>query len=101
MVLGFGLLAARFAPLLTRAGATTAKTPLSKWGGASTARKTPWSTVGKVGVTGAAVGAGGVGIGSAIGSAQDSITKGGGGLLVVGGLAIVGLIIIIMITRRK
>jgi|LULF01.1.fsa_nt_gb hypothetical protein len=101
MVLGFGLLAARFAPLLTRAGATTAKTPLSKWGGASTARKTPWSTVGKVGVTGAAVGVGGAGIGSAIGSAQESITKGGGGLLVVGGLAVAVIIIILMLMRRK
>jgi hypothetical protein len=100
MVLGFGLLAARFAPLLLRGGATTAKTPLSKWGATTAAKKTPWGTVAKVGVTGAGVGAGGLGVSSAIGSAQESLSKGGGGLLVVAGLAVAAIIIIIMVVKK-
>jgi hypothetical protein len=100
MVLGFALLAARVANYAARGGTTVAKTPLSKWGGQAVAKKTPWGTVAKVGVTGAAVGAGGLGVSSAIGSAQESISKGGGGLLVVAGLAVAAIIIIIMVVKK-
>ena len=52
-------------------------------------------------VVGGAVGAGGLGISSAVTSAQESIERGGGGLLIVGGLAVAVIIIMFMVFKGR
>jgi len=97
MVFGFALLAARFAALAGRGGQVASKAAVKTvqtpkgWGGISK------GTLVKTGVVGGSIGAGGLGISSAVTSAQESIERGGGGLLVVGGLAIAVIIIMFMV----
>ena len=105
MVLGFALLGARLAAYAGRGVATVSKTAtagITKTG--TIAKSTPWSSVAKVGAVGGTVGAAGFGIGSAISSVDESIGgltggRGGGGFLIVGGLALVIIFLIFM--RRK
>jgi hypothetical protein len=101
MVFSLALLAARFAAMAGRGGQVASKAPIKTvvkpqgWGGISK------GTLVKTGVVGGSVAAGGLGISSAVSSAQESIERGGGGLLVVGGLAIAVIIIIFMVFRGR
>mgnify|MGYP005823565413 FL=1 len=105
MVFGFALLGARLAAYGARGAATVSKTAtagITKTG--TLAKSTPWSSVAKVGAVGGTVGVAGAGIGSAISSVDNSIAgitggRAGGGFLVVGGLALVIILLIFM--RRK
>ena len=105
MVFGLALLGARLAAYGARGAATVSKTAtagITKTG--TLAKTTPWSSVAKVGAVGGTVGAAGLGIGSAISSVDDSIAgitggRGGGGFLIIGGLALVVILFIFM--RRK
>ena len=101
MVFGFALLGARIAayipkvvPLATKAPVKTIVKPQG-WGGISK------KTIVKTGVVGGSIGAGGLGISSAVNSAQESIERGGGGLLVVGGLAFAVIILMFMIFKGR
>ena len=101
MVFGFALLAARLAAMAGRGAGVATKAPIKTvvkpqgWGGISK------GTLVKTSVVGGAVGAGGLGISSAVSSAQESIERGGGGLLVVGGLAIAVIIIMFMVFKGR
>ena len=50
----------------------------------------------KVGALGAGVGLGGIGVSSAIGSVQQSINQGGGGILAIGAISLVLVLIFMM-----
>ncbi len=100
MVFGFALLAARLAAMAGRGAGVASKAAVKTvkpqgWGGISK------GTLVKTGVVGGAVGAGGLGISSAVTSAQESIERGGGGLLIVGGLAVAVIIIMFMVFKGR
>ena len=63
--------------------------------------KTGWGAYAKTGVVGGSIGAAGLGLSSAVGSAQESIEEGGEGLLLVGGVIAVILLFLFLIVRRK
>ena len=64
-------------------------------------KATGWGAYAKTGIVGGSIAAGGLGISSAIGSAQESITEGGGGLLAIGGIIAAILLILFLLLRRK
>jgi len=98
LVFGFALMGARLASYAARAGGTVAtKTPVSR----VIPKTAGWGGIGKTAIVGGSVAAGGLGISSAIGTAQQSFERGGGGLIMVGGFALVGLIIVFMLMRGK
>jgi hypothetical protein len=98
-MLGFGLLAARLAAYGARAGATTTKTAVQTLPKA--AKPTGWGAYVKTGVVGGSIGAAGLGLSEAIGSAEESIQEGGSGVLVVGGVIIAIILFLFLILRRK
>ena len=63
--------------------------------------KTGWGAYAKTGIVGGSIAAGGLGVSSAIGSAQQSIEAGGGGLLAIGGIIAAILLILFLLLRRK
>jgi hypothetical protein len=63
--------------------------------------KTGWGAYAKTGIVGGSVAAGGFGISSAVGSAQQSIEQGGAGLLTVGGIIVAIILFLFIILRRK
>ena len=65
------------------------------------AKTTGWGAYAKTGVVGGSIGAAGLGLSSAVGSAQESIEEGGEGLLLVGGVIAVILLFLFLIVRRK
>jgi len=64
-------------------------------------KATGWGAYAKTGIVGGSIAAGGLGVSSAIGSAQESISEGGGGLLAIGGIIVVILLILFLLLRRK
>ena len=65
------------------------------------AKATGWGAYAKTGIVGGSVAAGGFGISSAVGSAQQSIEQGGAGLLTVGGIIVAIILFLFIILRRK
>ena len=94
-MLGILGLVARGAITAARGGATATKAPIQ-----TIARPTGWGKYAKTGIVGGSVAAGGLGLSSAIGSAQESITQGGGGLLMVGGVIVAIILILFLVLRR-
>ena len=64
-------------------------------------KATGWGAYAKTGIVGGSIAAGGFGISSAVGSAQESIQEGGAGLLTVGGIIVAILLFLFIIMRRK
>jgi len=64
-------------------------------------KATGWGAYAKTGIVGGSIAAGGLGVSSAIGSAQESISEGGGGLLAIGGIIAAILLILFLLLRRK
>jgi len=64
-------------------------------------KATGWGAYAKTGIVGGSIAAGGLGVSSAIGSAQQSIEQGGEGLLFIGGAAVAILLILFLLLRRK
>ena len=93
MVLGLVALAARLGLGAAKAGSKAAVQTVPK--------ATGWGAYAKTGIVGGSVAAGGFGISSAVGSAQQSIEQGGAGLLTVGGIIAVILLFLFIILRRK
>ena len=93
MVLGLVALAARL-------GLSVAK-PATKAAVQTVPKTTGWGTFAKTGIVGGSVAAGGLGISSAVGSAQESIESGGQGLLLVGGVVVAIILFLFLILRRK
>jgi len=93
MVLGLVALAARLGLGAAKAGSKAAVQTVPK--------ATGWGAYAKTGIVGGSVAAGGFGISSAVGSAQQSIEQGGAGLLTVGGIIVAVLLILFIILRRK
>ena len=93
MVLGLVALAARL-------GLAVAK-PATKAAVQTVPKATGWGAYAKTGIVGGSVAAGGFGISSAVGSAQQSIEQGGGGLLAIGGIIAAILLILFLLLRRK
>ena len=93
MVLSLVALAARLGLGAARAGSKAAVQTVPK--------ATGWGAYAKTGIVGGSIAAGGLGISSAIGSAQESITEGGGGLLAIGGIIAAILLILFLLLRRK
>ena len=75
--------------------------PASKQAVQTIPAKTGWGAYAKTGIVGGSVAAGGFGISSAVGSAQQSIEQGGAGLLTVGGIIVAILLFLFIIMRRK
>jgi len=96
MVLGLLGLAARGAIAAARGGGAATKQAVQ-----TLPAKTGWGAYAKTGIVGGSVAAGGFGISSAVGSAQQSIEEGGGGLLAIGGIIAVILLFLFIIMRRK
>ena len=95
----FGLaagLAARLIAPVVRAGATGTKAAVQ-----TVPKATGWGAYAKTGIVGGSVAAGGFGISSAVGSAQQSIEQGGAGLLTVGGIIVAIILFLFIILRRK
>jgi hypothetical protein len=93
MVLSLVALAARLGLGAARAGSKAAVQTVPK--------ATGWGAYAKTGIVGGSIAAGGLGISSAIGSAQESISEGGGGLLAIGGIIAAILLILFLLLRRK
>ena len=93
MVLGLVALAARLGLGAAKAGSKAAVQTVPK--------ATGWGAYAKTGIVGGSIAAGGLGVSSAIGSAQESISEGGGGLLAIGGIIVVILLILFLLLRRK
>ena len=93
MVLGLVALAARLGIGAAKAGSKASVQTVPK--------ATGWGAYAKTGIVGGSVAAGGFGISSAVGSAQESIEQGGEGLLFVGGAAVAILLILFLLLRRK
>ena len=64
-------------------------------------KATGWGVYAKTGIVGGSIAAGGLGISSAVDSAQQSIEEGGEGLLFIGGAAVAILLILFLLLRRK
>ena len=90
MVIGLTMLAARL-------GLSVAK-PATKAAVQTVPKATGWGTFAKTGIVGGSIAAGGLGVSSAIGSAQESIEQGGEGLLFVGGAAVAILLILFLLS---
>ena len=93
MVLGLVALAARLGIGAAKAGSKAAVQTVPK--------ATGWGAYAKTGIVGGSVAAGGFGISSAVGSAQQSLEQGGAGLLTVGGIIVAILLFLFIILRRK
>ena len=93
MVVGLAMLAARLGLGAAKAGSKAAVQTVPK--------ATGWGAYAKTGIVGGSVAAGGFGISSAVGSAQQSIEQGGAGLLTVGGIIVAILLFLFIIMRRK
>jgi len=93
MVLGLVALAARLGLGAAKAGSKAAVQTVPK--------ATGWGAYAKTGIVGGSVAAGGFGISSAVGSAQQSIEQGGAGLLTVGGIIVAIILFLFIILRRK
>jgi len=93
MVAALIALAARLGLGAARAGSKAAVQTVPK--------ATGWGAYAKTGIVGGSIAAGGLGVSSAIGSAQESISEGGGGLLAIGGIIVVILLILFLLLRRK
>jgi len=93
MVLSLVALAARLGLGAARAGSKAAVQTVPK--------ATGWGAYAKTGIVGGSIAAGGLGISSAIGSAQQSIDEGGEGLLAIGGIIVAILLILFLLLRRK
>ena len=93
MVAGLIALAARLGLGAAKAGSKAAVQTVPK--------ATGWGAYAKTGIVGGSIAAGGLGLSSAIGSAQESISEGGGGLLAIGGIIAAILLILFLLLRRK
>jgi len=93
MVVGLAMLAARLGLGAAKAGSKAAVQTVPKTSG--------WGAYAKTGIVGGSVAAGGFGISSAVGSAQQSIEQGGAGLLTVGGIIVAIILFLFIILRRK
>ena len=93
MVLSLVALAARLGLGAAKAGSKAAVQTVPK--------ATGWGAYAKTGIVGGSIAAGGLGVSSAIGSAQQSIEAGGGGLLAIGGIIAAILLILFLLLRRK
>jgi len=93
MPLGLVALAARLGLGAAKAGSKAAVQTVPK--------ATGWGAYAKTGIVGGSVAAGGFGISSAVGSAQQSIEQGGAGLLTVGGIIVAIILFLFIILRRK
>jgi len=93
MVLSLVALAARLGLGAAKAGSKAAVQTVPK--------ATGWGAYAKTGIVGGSIAAGGLGVSSAIGSAQESISEGGGGLLAIGGIIAAILLILFLLLRRK
>ena len=93
MVLSLVALAARLGLGAAKAGSKAAVQTVPK--------ATGWGAYAKTGIVGGSIAAGGLGISSAIGSAQQSIDEGGEGLLAIGGIIVAILLILFLLLRRK
>jgi len=93
MVAALIALAARLGLGAARAGSKAAVQTVPK--------ATGWGAYAKTGIVGGSIAAGGLGVSSAIGSAQESISEGGGGLLAIGGIIVAILLILFLLLRRK
>jgi len=93
MVLSLVALAARLGLGAAKAGSKAAVQTVPK--------ATGWGAYAKTGIVGGSIAAGGLGVSSAIGSAQQSIEEGGGGLLAIGGIIAAILLILFLLLRRK
>jgi len=96
MVLSLGLLGLRTAITAFRGGGGATKAAVQ-----TLPAKTGWGAYAKTGIVGGSVAAGGFGISSAVGSAQQSIEQGGAGLLTVGGIIVAIILFLFIIMRRK
>ena len=96
MVWGLGLLGIRTALTALRGGGGATKAAVQ-----TVPKATGWGAYAKTGIVGGSIAAGGLGVSSAIGSAQQSIEEGGGGLLMVGGIIAAILLILFLLLRRK
>jgi len=92
MVLGIAMLAARLGLAVAR--------PATKAAVQTVPKATGWGAYAKTGIVGGSVAAGGLGISSAIESAEESIQQGGSGLLMVGGVIAVIILLLFLILRR-
>ena len=64
-------------------------------------KATGWGAYAKTGIVGGSIAAGGLGVSSAVDSAQQSIEQGGTGLLTVGGIIVAIILFLFIILRRK
>ena len=96
MVFGVIGLVARGAIAAARGGGAATKQAVQ-----TLPAKTGWGAYAKTGIVGGSVAAGGFGISSAVGSAQQSIEQGGAGLLTVGGIIVAIILFLFIILRRK
>ena len=94
MVLGLLAIAARL-------GLSGAAKVGSKAAVQTVPKATGWGAYAKTGIVGGSIAAGGFGISSAVGSAQESIQEGGAGLLTVGGIIVAIILFLFIILRRK
>ena len=99
MVFGFVRLGLATAQAAIKGAPTVTKTAVKTL--PQTARPTGWGAYAKTGVIGGSIGAAGLGISSAVDTAQDSIQEGGHGLLVVGGIVGVIILLLFLLLRRK
>ena len=98
MVLGFAILAARLGLTAARGAGVASKAAVQT---VPKVTKTGWGAYAKTGIVGGSIAAGGLGVSSAIGSAQQSIEEGGGGLLAIGGIIAAILLILFLLLRGK
>jgi len=96
MVLGFAVLAARLGLTAARGAGVASKAAVQ-----TVPKATGWGVFAKTGIVGGSIAAGGLGVSTAIDSAQQSIEEGGGGLLMVGGIIAAILLILFLLLRRK
>ena len=97
MVLGLGLLGLRTALATLRGSGAATKAAVQT----VPAKTAGWGAYVKTGIVGGSVAAGGLGLSTAIDSAEESIQEGGAGLLMVGGVIVAIILFLFLILRGK
>ena len=99
MVFGFVRMGLAGIQAATRGAPTATKAAVKTLPNATPNSRLGWGGIAKTGIIGGSIGAAGLGISSAVGSAEQSIQTGGHGLLVLGAIA-AGIILILLLLFR-